>query len=104
MSAGNCAVYRYSLDNVVIPNIPAGATVEVQVVLNGARVGDAGIASTKLAPMTSGISISPVRISASNVGQIPLTNGSAADINPVDTLDFVIHLIRATGQSIAPPG
>lgn len=99
MQSGNTSSHRYSLDNVVLPSIPAHSNVEIQVVLNGARVNDVGIATTRGAALTSGLSIGPVRVSAPNVGQIQISNVTTLAIDAPDTQDFVIHLFRATGAN-----
>ncbi len=94
-------IARYTIDNLVIGNITAVTTLEVQVTLPGANVGDIGIACPRDAIFTAGVGINPVRISAANTGQIPFVNGSAGAINPADTFDFTIALIKASG---APAG
>ena len=99
MSQGNCSVYRYIVNNLVIPSIGAAETGEVAVSLPGAKVGDIGIAMPRQA-LTAAISVNPIRITADNAGAIPFVNSSAAPIDPVDTMDFDIVLFRGTGQAI----
>lgn len=96
---GNCSVFRYLVNNLVIPSIGAAGTGEVSVSLPGAKVGDIGIAMPRQA-LTAAISVQPVRITADNTGSIPFVNGSAGAIDPVDTMDFDVVLFRATGQAI----
>lgn len=92
-------IARYTIDNLVIGAIGAVTTLEVQVALPGAALGDVGIACPRDAIFTAGISINPVRISAAGIGQIPFVNGSAGSINPADTFDFTIVLFKASGAA-----
>jgi hypothetical protein len=97
MSFGNATVKRYTVTNLVIPNITAVLTTEVQVTLPGAKVGDSGFAAPRDAKMTDGIAINPLRVTADNTVQIPFVNASAGAINPADTFDFDVYLFTATG-------
>jgi hypothetical protein len=90
--------YRYTITNLVIGNITAVNTLEVQVTLPGAQVGDSGFACPRDAKMTNGISINPLRVTAPNTVQIPFVNASAGAIDPADTFDFDVYLFRASGN------
>jgi len=87
---------RYTVTNLTIPSIDAVTTTEVEVTLQGARVGDGGIAVPRAA-FTNGVAILPVFVTADNTAQIPFCNASAGAINPDDTFDFDVYLFRATG-------
>ena len=92
-------IARYTIDNLVIGNLPATTTKEIAVTLPGAALGDIGIACPREAIFTAGIIINPVRISAANTGQIPFVNASPGAIFPPqqDTHDFTIVLFKANG-------
>lgn len=92
---------RYTVENLVIGSIAAVTTLEVQVTLPGAAVGDGGIAVPRGAAFTNGVAINPVRVSAANTVQIPFVNGSAGAIDPADTFDFDIYLFKKTGPTQA---
>lgn len=96
--SGNTVTYRYSVNNLVIASIGAAGSLDVAVVLQGAKVGDVGIAIPRQA-LTAGVSINPIRITADNAGAIQFVNGTAGAIDPVDTMDFDVVLFRSTGQS-----
>lgn len=90
--------YRYTVTNLVIPNLLAVTTTEVQVTLAGAKVGDSGWACPRDAKLTDGVAMLPIRVTADNTAQIPFVNASAGAINPADTFDFDVYLFRATGN------
>lgn len=92
---------RYTLTNLVIGNITAVTTLEVQVTLAGVAVGDTGIAAPRDAKMTNGIAINPIRVTAANTAQIPFVNASAGAIDPADTFDFDVFIFRGSGPSQA---
>jgi hypothetical protein len=89
--------YRYTVTNLVIPNLGAVSTTEVQVTLQGCRVGDSGFACPRDAAFTAGIAILPLRVTANDTAKIPFVNASAGAIDPADTFDFDVYLWRATG-------
>jgi hypothetical protein len=90
-------VVRYIVNNLVIANITAVTTLEVQVTLPGVAVGDSGFACPRDAKMTNGIAILPVRVTAANTAQIPFCNASAGAIDPADTFDFDVYIFKAAG-------
>lgn len=94
---GSSTNWRYTVTNLVIPSIAAVTTTEVQVTLQGCRVGDSGFACPRDAQMTSGIAILPLRVTANDTAKIPFCNASAGAIDPADTFDFDVYLWRATG-------
>ena len=94
---GNCVVNRYLVTNLVIGNITTVTTLEVAVVLNGAAVGDGGIAVPRAA-FTNGVVPSYVRVTGANAGVIAFVNASAGDINPADTFEFDVYLFKASGE------
>lgn len=96
---GNCATYRYIVNNLAIASIGAAGSLDVAVSLPGSVVGDVGIAIPRQA-LTGGVSINPIRVTAAGSAAIQFVNGSAAAIDPVDTMDFDIVLFRSTGNAI----
>ena len=94
---GNCVVNRYLITNFVIGNITAVTTLEVAVVLNGAAVGDGGIAVPRAA-FTNGVVPAYVRVTAANAGVIAFVNASAGAIDPADTFEFDVYLFKASGE------
>lgn len=100
ISAGNCVVKRFQVDNLVIANIVAATTLEVAVALpanSGVAVGDVGLAYPRDAALSTGLGINPVICRVANTIIIPFVNGTAGAINPADTFDFNIFMFLGTG-------
>jgi hypothetical protein len=99
----NANVKRFTVNNLVVGEIPAGETVEVIFTIpnSGISPGDVGLACP-VAALINGISMLPA-VSRPNYppGQlsIPFVNATAAPITPDPTIDYFIFMFKATGES-----
>lgn len=96
MLYGNTCSYRHVTTDLVIGACAATAVTEVSVTVPGAAVGDQILASCRQT-LTAGIALVGGRVSAANTVQLSLLNVTAAPIDPADTFDFDITIVRAVG-------
>ncbi|MDX1371015.1 MAG: hypothetical protein R3321_01005 [Nitrososphaeraceae archaeon] len=96
---GNAVSKRFLLNNLVIGNIVAASSLEVDVGLaasSGVGPGSVGIAAPNAA-MTGAIGINPVRSKVADQITLQFVNASAGAIDPVDTLEFDVFMFTPVG-------
>jgi len=98
MYFGNTCSIRHVTTDLVIGACGANAVTETAVTIPGARVGDMAFAACRQT-LTAGLALAPCRVSADNTVQICLANLTGAPIDPADTFDFDILVVKATGNA-----
>ena len=98
MPAGNTCSFRKSITDLVLAAHGANAVTETEVTVTGAVVGDVAIVNCRAA-LTAGLALVAGRVSATNKVQVCIANLTAAPIDPADTFDFDIEIIRVTGAT-----
>lgn len=96
-------IQRYTVENLAIGNITAVTSLLVAVTLAGQQLaaGD-GVQVTlrSTTAMTNGITFYGVVVSATQIG-IVFVNASAGAIDPADTFDFDIYVLKKSGNPVA---
>lgn len=98
MYFGNTTSVRHVTTNLVVGACAANAVTEVSVTIPGVAVGDMAFANCR-DTLTAGIALAPCRVSAANTVQVCFSNLTAAPIDPADTFDFDIIVLKATGNA-----
>ena len=95
---GNTCSFRKSITDLLLGAHGANAVTETAVTVTGAAVGDIAVVGCRQA-LAAGLALQPGRVSAANTVQVCIANLTAAPIDPADTYDFDIEIIRSTGSS-----
>jgi hypothetical protein len=98
MTGGNTCSFRKSVTDLVLGAHAANAVTETEVTVTGAAVGDVAVVGCRAA-LSAGLALVAGRVSAANKVQVCIANLTAAPIDPADTFDFDIEIIRGTGVS-----
>lgn len=96
-SVGNVVGNIYQSTDKTVASIAAGATALVSFTCPGAKQGDLALCSWNGTP-TVGIVIGTGWATADDTVVIPFTNITAGAVDPADTFDFSIFLIRKSGS------
>ena len=98
---GNCVVKRFRLNNLVIGNIGAAGSLNVDVAISAAHgltTDSVGIAIPVDADLTAGLP-TPIVRATSNVNlRLRFVNPSAGAIDPADTFDWDVFMFQPTGM------
>jgi hypothetical protein len=92
---------RYTVANLVIGSVGAGATSEVAVAgLTGVKLGDTGFVTPDAAPIDN-FNFMYFRGTGNGTGVIGVQNVSAGALDPADTMDVTIVLFPKAALSAA---
>ena len=95
----NMTVRRFRLNNLVVGNIGAAGSLNVDVAItaDNSIVNATGIAIPVDADLTAGLLPPVVRCTANNNLRLRFVNPSAGAIDPADTFDWDVYLFIPTG-------
>ncbi len=95
---GNAVTLRYTIENLVIASVGAVTTLTVSVALAAAQLGagDGVLVTPRGAALTNGIAVYGIVIDSTHIG-LCFVNASAGAIDPADTFDFDVYVVKKTG-------
>jgi hypothetical protein len=93
---GNTHSIRHIVTNLAIGNCVTKTHTETAITVPGAAVGD-NVVVTCVQTFEAGLCLAGHRVSAANTVQIGVINPTAGDINPADTFDFSVVILKGTG-------
>jgi hypothetical protein len=98
---GNCVVKRIRLNNLVVGNIGAAGSLNVDVAVSaalGLTVDSVGIAIPVDADLTAGLLPPIARATSTTNLRLRFVNPSAGAIDPADTFDWDVFMFQPTGM------
>ena len=95
---GNASVIYHFAENTAIGLIGAAASVETQITVPGAQIGDLVLYCARQANATAA-SFGGGRVSAANTVQLRTTNGSAGGVTPPATDDYDVYILQMRGEA-----
>lgn len=102
MFSGNCQVLRFRLNNLVVGAIGAAGSLNVDTAITALPanlVGCTGFATPVDADLTAGLGAPMARITSTTNLRLRFSNGSAAGIDPADTLDYDVYVFVPSGSA-----